>query len=199
MKTTRLSIVNIVAIVAIAAALIIPNAEASVLWESDLGKGSINISIINEYGSIHLVPSPSSTMTISGSNGKITLSESPSGQHLSVIPPEDHSRPTDIKVMVPLVSQLNVTTLSGVIVSDELSEMPMFFETKTGHITIAPQPTSNFDVSLKTSGEITVDFSIKIEQRWNIEPSKTGHITIGEGGVPMILESRRGNLSVLRR
>ena len=191
-----------ISILLITAALLIPNADASVLWERDLGEDNVNISIVNEHGSIQLAPSTDTTLTISGPNGKITVSEGPSGLQLSVTTPDENSRHTDIKILIPQLShidQLNVTTVAGTITSHGLAEMPTHFKTITGHITFIAQPASNFDVVLATSGEIAVDYSIEIEQKWDVEPSKTGHITIGEGGVPVRLESRRGTLSVLRQ
>lgn len=70
--------------------------------------------------------------------------------------------------------------------------------TETGEIEVHLWEDASLDARIATSGEISTDFSIEIEHRRFEEPGKHAVAGVGEGGPRLTLESRRGNVRLLR-
>jgi len=72
------------------------------------------------------------------------------------------------------------------------------FSTVTGEIEVHLWEDANMNVTMATSGEISTDFSIRIEHRRFEEPGKHAFATVGEGGPELSLFSKRGRVRLLR-
>lgn len=72
------------------------------------------------------------------------------------------------------------------------------FSTVTGEIEIHLWEDAVMQVDLATSGEISTDFSLRIEHRRFEEPGKYGTATLGEDGPRLTLRSKRGQIRLLR-
>jgi hypothetical protein len=72
------------------------------------------------------------------------------------------------------------------------------FSTVTGEIEIHLWEDAVMQVDLATSGEISTDFTLRIEHRRFEEPGKFGYATLGEGGPRLTLQSKRGRIRLLR-
>ena len=72
------------------------------------------------------------------------------------------------------------------------------FSTVTGEIEIHLWEDAVMQVDLATSGEISTDFTLRIEHRRFEEPGKYGYATLGEDGPRLTLRSKRGNIRLLR-
>ena len=75
---------------------------------------------------------------------------------------------------------------------------PVAVETVSGDITAWVDAAADVTVFVATSGEITTDYTIAIENRYHEEPAKVGRIAIGSGATDACLTSRRGAVRVLR-
>ena len=149
-------------------------------------------------------------------NGTLLLSVIPRGE----APITEYYEPPDVTLVVPAgsASALALTTTEGDIeiigatgpieVTSESGQItwavgpdphPATIKTATGHITLLVDPDAGLVVDLATSGEITVDYSIVINYVYHQEPAKLGRVVIGDGLTSARVESRRGNVSILRR
>jgi hypothetical protein len=72
------------------------------------------------------------------------------------------------------------------------------FVTKTGEIEIHLWEDADNDVDILTSGEISTDFSMRIEHRRFEEPGKHAVAVVGDGGPQINLRSKRGRVRLLR-
>ena len=79
------------------------------------------------------------------------------------------------------------------------TKQPQSITTETGDIEVYLWEDAAMQVRLATSGEISTDFSIEIEHRPFEEPGKHGRATIGKDGPKLVLESKRGRVSLLRQ
>jgi hypothetical protein len=70
--------------------------------------------------------------------------------------------------------------------------------TETGDVEVWLWEDAAMTVDLATSGEISTDFSLKIEHRRFEEPSKHAVAVVGEGGPELSLRSKQGRLRLLR-
>ena len=107
-------------------------------------------------------------------------------------------------IELPSACSVSVESGSGSVVIDGGEKWLSYsVSTATGTITAYLDPGSDTLVELATSGEITVDFSIRIERAYHQEPSKRGRVVIGNEGSPVNrrvrLTSRQGAISILRR
>jgi hypothetical protein len=71
--------------------------------------------------------------------------------------------------------------------------------TTTGLITAALADSSNVDVTLSTSAPMTTEFSLQIDHLPGQEPNKRGRAQIGQPSARLQIESKRGEIRVLRR
>jgi len=76
-------------------------------------------------------------------------------------------------------------------------ESAVQLETLTGAITVTLPPTADTTVTMTTSGELTTDFSLTIDQQPGSE-RKTARATTGKGESELSMTSSRGNLKLLR-
>ncbi len=88
--------------------------------------------------------------------------------------------------------EISAMLLAGV------TKAPQRFSTVTGSIEVWVSDQCAFDVALATSGRLITDFSMQVEHRDREEPDKVGTARVGEGGQPLELRSRRGDLSIRR-
>ena len=72
------------------------------------------------------------------------------------------------------------------------------FSTITGDIEVYLWEDADMSVDIKTSGEISTDFSLTIEHRRFEEPGKHASAKVGEGGPGLSLYSKRGRVKLLR-
>ena len=70
-------------------------------------------------------------------------------------------------------------------------------KTKTGEIVANLRNGLNARVEIETSGEITTDYSVEIEQAPHPSKRKTAVAVLGEGGPLMTIESDRGPVKIL--
>lgn len=75
---------------------------------------------------------------------------------------------------------------------------PQRLATETGALAVWLWEDADFDVHLRTSGEIATDFSLEIEHRRTEEPSKHAVAVVGRGGPRLELSSKQGNVRLLR-
>jgi hypothetical protein len=70
--------------------------------------------------------------------------------------------------------------------------------TITGDIEVYLWEDAGMEVDIKTSGEISTDFSIAVEHRRFEEPGKHATAIVGGGGPGLSLYSKRGRVKLLR-
>ena len=80
----------------------------------------------------------------------------------------------------------------------EVTSLPQEFVTTTGDISLFLSQGIDADVVVKSSGEISTDFSIQIDFDEKKEPDKIGKSTIGKGGDKISASSKRGRIRLLR-
>lgn len=80
----------------------------------------------------------------------------------------------------------------------EVTQQAQTLTTRTGNIEVYIWEDANLEAKLATSGRIATDFSMEIEHRRFEEPGKHATATVGQGGPPLTLFSKRGDLSLLR-
>jgi hypothetical protein len=68
----------------------------------------------------------------------------------------------------------------------------------TGSITVFTPATNSLDVTMATSGSFITDYSLRVEYDDASEPNKTARATVGKGGAPLSMTSRRGDLALRR-
>ncbi len=90
------------------------------------------------------------------------------------------------------MGKIQVVLLPGV------TESAQTFQSVTGDISVYVADTANLDVTLATSGEITTDYSVRIEHRDHEEPDKIAVARVGAGGRDLDLRSKRGSLKLRR-
>ena len=78
------------------------------------------------------------------------------------------------------------------------TDEPQDLVTSTGDIEVHLWEDARFNVELATSGEISTDFSLKIEHRRFEEPKKIAWATLGDGGPELKLHSKQGRVRLLR-
>ncbi len=97
--------------------------------------------------------------------------------------------------------RVNVSTDRGeisVALESAATRQPQELVSKTGNIELHVWEDADFDVDLRTSGQITTDFSLQIEHRRFEEPGKIATTVIGEGGPRLAVSSKRGQIKLLR-
>lgn len=72
------------------------------------------------------------------------------------------------------------------------------FSTVTGDIEIYLWEDADMNVDIKTTGEISTDFSITIEHHPFKEPGKHAKAVVGDGGPKLSMYSKRGRVKLLR-
>jgi hypothetical protein len=71
--------------------------------------------------------------------------------------------------------------------------------TLTGPITLGLPIESDLDLALATSAAFATEFSIEVTPQPGQEPNKTATTRLGKGGATLRVESRRGEIRLLRR
>lgn len=80
---------------------------------------------------------------------------------------------------------------------DPAEKNPQRLETLTGDITAHLREGASLDIEASTSGEISTDFSLRIERRPSEEPGKLAFVKIGAGGAKLSAASKRGKIRLL--
>lgn len=80
----------------------------------------------------------------------------------------------------------------------DATKKPQRLTTETGPVTVFTPPDNDLDVTMKTSGAFITDFSLHVEHNEHEEPDKTATATVGEGGAPLVLASKQGDLGLRR-
>jgi hypothetical protein len=75
---------------------------------------------------------------------------------------------------------------------------PQELATETGDIEVWLWEDADQRVEIRTSGEISTDFSIDIEHRPFEEPSKYAEAVVGQGEAELLLRSKEGDVRLLR-
>ena len=81
---------------------------------------------------------------------------------------------------------------------NSVTEEAQQFSTITGDIEVYLWEDADMSVKIKTSGEISTDFTIGIEHHRFQEPGKHATAKVGEGGPGLSLYSKRGRIKLLR-
>lgn len=71
--------------------------------------------------------------------------------------------------------------------------------TRTGNILIGVNDLLDATLRMATSGVFATEYSLDINRRPGEEPNKEATTTIGSGNAELVLESRRGEIRILRR
>jgi len=79
-----------------------------------------------------------------------------------------------------------------------VTAQPQQFSTVTGEIEVHLWEDANMNVTIDTSGEISTDFSMRIEHRRFEEPGKHAVAIVGDEGPQLSLFSKRGRVRLLR-
>jgi hypothetical protein len=79
-----------------------------------------------------------------------------------------------------------------------VTKKPQKLSSVTGSITVFTAADNDLDVTMKTSGTLTTDFTLNVDHRDNEEPNKTATAKIGRGGASLELTSKRGDLALRR-
>jgi hypothetical protein len=102
---------------------------------------------------------------------------------------------------VPASCDLRLESQGGRLTSSGPLLGPLVAETVTGEIVLCVEEPADLDVTLATSGEISVDFSVSIDYVRHQEPAKRGTLSLRSSGlvapVAVQLTSRRGAIRVL--
>lgn len=96
---------------------------------------------------------------------------------------------------------VDASTDSGrveMVLLDGVTDRDQTVTTVTGPIDVWIGAESRHRVTVTTSAAITTDFTMEIEHHDGEEPDKVGRAVIGGGGPAIVLESRRGNISLRR-
>ncbi len=80
---------------------------------------------------------------------------------------------------------------------DPAEKRPQRLETLTGDITAHIREGASLEIEAATSGEITTDFSLRMERRPQEEPGKRAFVKVGSGGARLALSSKRGTIRML--
>ncbi len=80
---------------------------------------------------------------------------------------------------------------------DPVERRPQRLETLTGDITVTLRDSADASVTAETSGEISTDFSLKLERHPEREPDKRATVKIGRGRALLRLASKRGRIRIL--
>jgi hypothetical protein len=79
-----------------------------------------------------------------------------------------------------------------------VTDQPQEFSTVTGDIEIYLWEDADMTVDIRTTGEISTDFSITIEHHPFEEPGKLAKAVVGDGGPKLSMYSKRGRVKLLR-
>jgi hypothetical protein len=79
-----------------------------------------------------------------------------------------------------------------------VTKKPQKLSSVTGPITVFTSPDNDLDVTMATSGTLTTDFTLRVDNHDDREPNKVATATVGAGGVPLEMTSKRGDLALRR-
>jgi hypothetical protein len=84
------------------------------------------------------------------------------------------------------------------VLSPGVTDAAQELSTVTGPIEVWVTDAGGFDVRMSTSGRLISDYSMQVEHHDREEPDKLATATVGSGGRPLALRSRRGDVSLRR-
>ena len=71
--------------------------------------------------------------------------------------------------------------------------------TRTGEILVGVDDRLDAEVTMVTSAHFATDYSIKVTRQDGVEPNKLARTVVGENRAKILLESRRGQITLIRR
>ena len=71
--------------------------------------------------------------------------------------------------------------------------------TTTGEILVGVDDQLDAEVTMTTSAHFATDYSLKVTRQDGVEPNKLARAVVGENHAKILLESRRGQITLLRR
>lgn len=110
-----------------------------------------------------------------------------------------HVDGTPVRVEIPRNCELAVIGGAGRVELHGRHRASLTVETVTGEIVLWTEERADLRVTLRTSGEMGVDYSIDIEHLRHQEPDKRGEVVLGDGTIQVHLASKRGAVRVLDR
>lgn len=87
---------------------------------------------------------------------------------------------------------MEITLVTGV------TKKPQQLSSVTGSITVFTPADNDLDITMATSGTMTTDFTLMVENHDHEEPNKKATAVVGSGGPMLEITSKRGDLALRR-
>lgn len=170
-------------------------ATAQELWRGDEGHCPVEVTF--DAGFLTIVRSPGPALLTALSPGfELSAAGPGEGSRLALRVARELAAQAHAQLQLPGQCALRVTSGEGHVTLLAGTLAPLSVETTTGTIVLCIEALTDLDLSLATSGELTVDFSVTLDYDPRQEPSKKGSIRFRSGAplavVPVSLSSRQG-------
>ena len=171
------------------------------LWSGAVA-ASCRIRLVNELGGVRVdtIEERSEVRVLGDASLVVDAVATGSEWALTVAPRvggSERAAGQDVVIQTPPRCRLEVRTDAGSVTLAPDDVFAATVSTVTGDITLISD-LKNVTIRLATSGEITVDYTVKIQYRHRQEPAKVGSLVVGDGTTQVRLTSLRGTVSVLR-
>lgn len=169
--------------------------SAQELWRGASGHCPAEVSF--EAGFLTVVRGPGPAVLTALSPGfELTATGAGEAPRLALRVARELATQAHAQLQVPGPCALRVTSGEGHVTLLAGTRAPLNVETTTGTIVLCIEEPTDIDLSLATSGELTVDFSVMLDYDPRQEPSKKGSIRFRSGAphaaIPVSLSSRQG-------
>lgn len=180
-------------------------ASGAELWREEIDFELCRVVLISEATDVRAsTSSRRNEITVEGDSSTLAIEPSRDGANLTLRVEGASDGDGEIEVRLPPACSAEIKTGSGTVSVDGGKEgLSYSVSTVTGAVEALVDPDSSTAVELATSGEITTDYSIRIDYVYRQEPSKHGSLIVegnrDTGTDRVFLTSLRGAISVLRR
>lgn len=169
--------------------------SAQELWRGDAGHCPAEVSFESGFLTVLRGPGPA-VLTALSPGFELTAAGVADAPRLALQTAQELAAQAHAQLQVPGQCALRVTSGEGHVTLLAGTRAPLIVETTTGTIVLCIEEPTDIDLSLATSGELTVDFSLTLDYDPRREPSKKGSIRFRSGtphaAIPVSLSSRQG-------
>lgn len=169
--------------------------SAQELWRGAAGHCPAEVTF--DAGFLTVVRGPGPAVLTALSPGfELTATDAADAPRLTLRVARELAAHAHAQLQVPGQCALRVTSGEGHVTLLAGTRAPLNVETTTGTIVLCIEEPTDLELSLATSGELTVDFSVMLDYDPRREPSKKGSIRFRSGAphaaLPIRLSSRQG-------
>lgn len=169
--------------------------SAQELWRGDADQCPAEVSFESGFLTVLRGPGPA-VLTALSPGFELTAAGVADAPRLALQTARELAAQAHAQLQVPGQCALRVTSGEGHVTLLAGTRAPLIVETTTGTIVLCIEEPTDIDLSLATSGELTVDFSLTLDYDPRREPSKKGSIRFRSGtphaAIPVSLSSRQG-------